>query len=684
MCSSDLIDRVTGFWPEGGKAGLGKWRANKDVDPSEWFFKAHFFQDPVQPGSLGIEAMIQLAQFVMLHRGMAKGMKNPHFEALASGDELKWKYRGQVVPKNKLIQTELEVTKVTADTLWCEAHLWVDGKRIYSAWNLGMRLVDGPVPKLGGDTSDVSRKSPSIGTSRITNVSVPVPVDHCPTYVLPALPAMTMVMLALSATGGAGLREATVTRWLTFPEGPRSVTATVTGDRVVLGAPEPFFTATVAAPEPPLDLPALRNPVPGPDGAELYASGDLFHGPAFHVVERVVARGDNGATLLLKPAPPDVLLDGITHGIPHDHLERWCPEIAPGQVGYPSRIERLSLYGAPPARSVRAEIRFMGLVSGRPLIAANLYDGDAPIVSVTFLEVLLPKGRIGDAPAALRRDFLRGRAGTGVSLSRVDGDEARLTAAEVRSSDWLPGTVQRVFGSTDPTVIAAKEAAGARLGLHPRDVQVADGRAWDTHRPLRGIRFSAVAGGVDVSPESALEPVIQWWRNRGDTSAWPGEELVRRMAARWLTDLVVHDPAGLTALRGRPVLYLGNHQNYLESVLFTTIASWLGDVPVRALAKVEHRERWLGRLERLLTTWPGHEQPPRIAWFDQQDPASLPAIVRGALDQSLLVHVEGSRQVQPGQRVDKISSLWVDVALEARVPIVPVAFRGGQIGRAHV
>jgi 3-hydroxymyristoyl/3-hydroxydecanoyl-(acyl carrier protein) dehydratase len=30
------------------------------VDPSFWFFKAHFFQDPVWPGSLGLESFLQL------------------------------------------------------------------------------------------------------------------------------------------------------------------------------------------------------------------------------------------------------------------------------------------------------------------------------------------------------------------------------------------------------------------------------------------------------------------------------------------------------------------------------------------------------------------------------------------------------------------------------------------------
>ncbi|MDY6811432.1 MAG: hypothetical protein SW127_20885, partial [Actinomycetota bacterium] len=45
-----VLDRVN-FWPGGGEAGLGRLVAEYDVTPEAWFFKAHFFQDPVQPGS---------------------------------------------------------------------------------------------------------------------------------------------------------------------------------------------------------------------------------------------------------------------------------------------------------------------------------------------------------------------------------------------------------------------------------------------------------------------------------------------------------------------------------------------------------------------------------------------------------------------------------------------------------
>jgi len=96
-----MLDRITGYWPDGGAAGLGRLRAEKDVDPGDWFFRAHFFQDPVQPGSLGLDAMLQALEVLMIERGMAAGIAAPRFEAVATGVAMTWKYRGQIVPENQ-------------------------------------------------------------------------------------------------------------------------------------------------------------------------------------------------------------------------------------------------------------------------------------------------------------------------------------------------------------------------------------------------------------------------------------------------------------------------------------------------------------------------------------------------------------------------------------------------------
>ncbi|MBO2450945.1 hypothetical protein J4573_27875 [Actinomadura barringtoniae] len=142
-----MIDRITGYWPDGGAAGLGRLRAEKDVDPREWFFKSHFFEDPVQPGSLGIEAMIQLLRHSMLERGLADGVNScgERFEAVRTGHEITWTYRGQVLPTSGLVTIDLEVTELGADDSGpfavADAWLWVDGVRVYEVRALGTRIV---------------------------------------------------------------------------------------------------------------------------------------------------------------------------------------------------------------------------------------------------------------------------------------------------------------------------------------------------------------------------------------------------------------------------------------------------------------------------------------------------------------------------------------------------------------
>ena len=139
-----MLDRVTGLWPTGGKAGLGRVRAEKDVHPSDWFFKAHFFQDPVQPGSLGLEAMCQALELLVIERGFGASLSAPRFDA-ATSVPMTWKYRGQVVPENQRVVVDLEITEVREGVgmriVVAEASLWVDGKRIYEARGLSTRIV---------------------------------------------------------------------------------------------------------------------------------------------------------------------------------------------------------------------------------------------------------------------------------------------------------------------------------------------------------------------------------------------------------------------------------------------------------------------------------------------------------------------------------------------------------------
>jgi len=141
-----MVDRITFLEPDGGEAHVGSIRGEKDVDIREWFFKAHFFQDPVQPGSLGIEAMLQLMQALMLSQGLHKSFAKPRFEPILIEGETEWHYRGQITPDKTLITIDFECAErhVEDGNCWItgEARLWGDGLKIYHAPRIGMRIVE--------------------------------------------------------------------------------------------------------------------------------------------------------------------------------------------------------------------------------------------------------------------------------------------------------------------------------------------------------------------------------------------------------------------------------------------------------------------------------------------------------------------------------------------------------------
>ncbi|HPQ41204.1 MAG TPA: type I polyketide synthase, partial [bacterium] len=124
-----MLDQIALLNPRGGPDGLGFLEGRKYIDPDEWFFKAHFYQDPVWPGSLGLEALIQLVQVYALDRW---GDEVTGFEYT---DTLhRWTYRGQVIPTDTCVTVQALVTAVDDDTRTVRArgYLAVDGRLIYS------------------------------------------------------------------------------------------------------------------------------------------------------------------------------------------------------------------------------------------------------------------------------------------------------------------------------------------------------------------------------------------------------------------------------------------------------------------------------------------------------------------------------------------------------------------------
>jgi len=133
-----MLDRVDACVPDGGPKGLGFLRGSKKVDPAEWFFKAHFYQDPVCPGSLGLESFIQLLKVAARERWKDAAGR---FESMALGQRHSWLYRGQVIPSNKLVMVDACVTAIddSRRVIKADGLLRVDGLAIYRMTDFALR-----------------------------------------------------------------------------------------------------------------------------------------------------------------------------------------------------------------------------------------------------------------------------------------------------------------------------------------------------------------------------------------------------------------------------------------------------------------------------------------------------------------------------------------------------------------
>ncbi len=137
-----MIDGIECFNPTGGPHGLGFVRGYKQVDPGEWFFKAHFFQDPVCPGSLGVESFLQLLKYAAMQRWPGY-LKSHRFEMLCDAAH-EWQYRGQIVPSNRRVLVDAVITHIeegAAPLIMADGWLQVDNLYIYKMSRFGLRLV---------------------------------------------------------------------------------------------------------------------------------------------------------------------------------------------------------------------------------------------------------------------------------------------------------------------------------------------------------------------------------------------------------------------------------------------------------------------------------------------------------------------------------------------------------------
>jgi 3-hydroxymyristoyl/3-hydroxydecanoyl-(acyl carrier protein) dehydratase len=139
----NFIDHVS-IVEGGGDHQVAYLYGERNIDASDWFFRYHFHQDPVMPGSLGVEAIIELLQCYALSHDLGKQFKNPRFSTPLT--KVQWKYRGQITPLNKKMNVDIhlkEIIKTESEVrLIGDANLSKDGLRIYQVKDIVLSIIE--------------------------------------------------------------------------------------------------------------------------------------------------------------------------------------------------------------------------------------------------------------------------------------------------------------------------------------------------------------------------------------------------------------------------------------------------------------------------------------------------------------------------------------------------------------
>lgn len=135
----DAVEVVDG----GGQHGRGYLRAVRPVHADDWFFQYHFHLDPVMPGSLGVEAVLQAMQEWAVDAGLGADLVDPEF-VLPTGIATSWRYRGQILADDGEMTLEVHIKDVERRDnrvrVIGDASVWKPGMRIYELLDVAIEL----------------------------------------------------------------------------------------------------------------------------------------------------------------------------------------------------------------------------------------------------------------------------------------------------------------------------------------------------------------------------------------------------------------------------------------------------------------------------------------------------------------------------------------------------------------
>jgi len=184
-------------------------------------------------------------------------------------------------------------------------------------------------------------------------------------------------------------------------------------------------------------------------------------------------------------------------------------------------------------------------------------------------------------------------------------------------------------------------------------------------------------------PELDFDKIFEYGRNLFHLGPWLFENIVRSLCERFIRYVILENPTAFEKVRNRSLLYLGNHQIQVESMLFPLLTQVLTQRRIVTIADAAHKTGWIGSLNDIIYSYPGINYPKNIVYFDQNNRKSLFNIIDTFKEEikkqgiSVFLHTEGRLGLTCKNPVKVLSSVFIDMALESDLPIVPVRFTGG-------
>ncbi|MDH5394046.1 MAG: hypothetical protein OEY11_12730, partial [Gammaproteobacteria bacterium] len=734
-----MLDRIVYFDQEGGENKKGYMRCEKDVNPKDWFFKAHFFQDPVQPGSLGVEAILQLMQLYMLKRHPEYCQSGMQFEPIIIGEAIEWHYRGQVTPEKELISVDIEVTEETDDKnsylLWARAKLWVDGLKIYELPKIGMRLKN-------------SAASDRVKYShwKIDSVTSPWVLDHCPTYCRPSLPFTYLIELACSATEcnldrhGIHFDNIEIKTWMDFqtvvnPDSDSSYYE-IEGEIKTTETSQHNFEFTVSKNQQHRSVfdsttEALicgtgsyrfldkSSPIRFPEASELkdikasslpYDNHEFFHGKSFQLLNKLEI-GSNGSRAEIKTLSQEMqhdisgfaILDSVIQSIPNSNLSQWYPQLNTDLIAYPCQMHDLTLLESLVTENIlKTESRFIEVINNRYIkIAVWIYNADRVIGYFVLTQVLVSKGITKAMTTEQRYDFIVRKiplAEQKVLRKSPCGKSFSLEFDDIQSTDWLSGTLEAIYSLPDELslkdktrAILLKEYIASQKKCHPATVSLNYGlyKNADYLEQNFGIIINNRSTGLDLSSARAIA-AVEFETKTIDIASLMTERGFRENLFNDLivglyekfVDVIMFEDIDDFNNTGNAI-YLANHQVAIESFLFAAQTYAIKGERLSTISKAENSEHWLGKIQKLAQDLYQDKNPLDILYFNRQSPDQLIDIVKQFIKnsknskKSLFVHAGGTREQYENQGIGQMSSFILDQAVENKTPVIPVLFLNG-------